>query len=112
METGPETESETATNRIVRWEVLAGLPSEGPMPKYFHLGHPTPWSEGFVVRFWNQDGTNCVGNFQSGWSPIGTVLDWPEATIFPVIAYGACYFVAKNVQHGPSVDRRLCYRSR
>ncbi len=97
--------ADTSTNHIVRWEILKGLPSEGPLPKYFHLGHPTPWSEGFVVRFWNSDGTEWVGNFQSGWSPIGTVVDWPEAAIFVVIAYGAAYFLMKSdpqryVHHG------------
>ena len=54
------------TSRIVRWEVLAGLPGEGPIPHHFHLGHPTPWKEGFVVRFWNQDGSEWVGNSQGG----------------------------------------------
>jgi len=59
-------------NSLVRWEILKGLPGEGPLPRYFHLGHSTPWSEGFVVRFWNSDGAEWVGNFQGGWG-LGTV---------------------------------------
>jgi hypothetical protein len=26
---------------VVRWEVLKGLLGEGPLPKHFHMGHPT-----------------------------------------------------------------------
>ena len=48
------------TSRIARWEILPGLPGDGPVPKHFHTGHPTPWAEGFVVRFWNDDGTEWV----------------------------------------------------
>jgi hypothetical protein len=73
--------ADSIPNPVVRWEILKGLPSEGPIPKYFHKGHPTPWAEGFVVRFWNEDGTEWVGNFQGGSGSIGTVVDSPEATM-------------------------------
>src|ERR1700735_784210 len=65
-------------DRIVRWEILNGLPGEGPMPYDFRVGHPTPWKEGFVVRFWNQNETECLGNFQSGYSGHSEVVLWPE----------------------------------
>ena len=108
--------TDASTSRIVRWEILKGLPSEGPVPKYFHLGHPTPWSEGFVVRFWNSDGTEWVGNFQSAWG-LGTVVDWPEAAIVVVIGYGACYFLQKSdplqyVHHGFGVTSALLDETR
>jgi hypothetical protein len=104
--------AEAGTNRIVRWQILKGLPSEGPIPKQFHLGHPTPWAQGFVVQFWNEDGTKWVGNFQCGWSPVGIVVDWPEAVMVVVIAYGACYFLPKADperydQHGHGVISAL-----
>ncbi len=86
---------ESSTNRIVRWEVLQGLPSDGPLPKHFHSGHPTPWAEGFVVRFWNDDGTEWVGNFQGQWG-VESVFDLPESTVLIVIADGACYFLPKS----------------
>lgn len=79
---------------IVRWEILKGLPAQGPVPKYFHMGHPTPWAEGFVVRFWNDDGTGWVGNFQAQWGE-GSVYELPGATSLVVIAYGACYLLPK-----------------
>jgi len=56
--------NENGTNSTVRWEVLPGLPGSGPSPFHFHLGHPSPWTEGFVVRFWKADGNEWVGNFQ------------------------------------------------
>ena len=84
-----------STSSIVRWEILKGLPAEGPEPKYFHEGHPTPWAEGFVVKFWNEDGTEWVGNFQSQWG-VRAVFDLPTSTVLVVIACGACYFVPKS----------------
>ena len=85
-----------AHGRIVRWEVLNGLPGEGPPPKHFHLGHPTPWSEGVVIRFWNEDGTEWVGNFQGGIYGLDTSFDWAEADFVVVFANGACYFIHTN----------------
>ena len=86
-------ESDATTTRIVRWESLPGLPGEGPVPKHFHLGHPTPWAEGFVVRFWNADGSEWVGNFQGlqDWST--KVVPWPEGDSVVVLAMDNFYLV-------------------
>jgi hypothetical protein len=80
-------------SQIVRYEVLPGLPGEGPMPKHFHLGHPTQWAAELVVRFWNEDGSNWVGNFQGlqDWS--AKILLWPEASAVVVLAMDAFYLV-------------------
>jgi hypothetical protein len=64
--------ADSSSGRIVRWEILKGLPGEGLIPKYFHMGHPTPWAEGFVVRFWNEAmQTSWIvrlrNEHQSGW---------------------------------------------
>jgi hypothetical protein len=45
------------------------------------------------------------------------VVDWPEATILPVIAYGGCYFLATDdpeqyVQHGASVTGAILNEER
>lgn len=85
--------SADTTRRIVRWEVLSGLPGDGPIPFHFHLGHPTPWAEGFVVRFSNHDGTKWVGNFQGGYLGHSDVVLWPGANAVAVIAGGYCYFI-------------------
>jgi hypothetical protein len=85
------------TGRIVRWEILPGLPGNGPVPKHFHTGHPTPWAEGFVVRFWNADGSEWVGNFEPWWSGCSKLVDWPEANSIAVIAGGNFYLIdARN----------------
>lgn len=85
---------EVSTSQIVRWEILKGLPGDGPIPKYFHLGHPTPWSEGLVVKFSHADGTSWAGNFQrSAYSRRTEVLLWPEADSVIVIASGAFYLI-------------------
>jgi hypothetical protein len=90
-------QTDLGPNSTVRWEILKGLPGEGPLPKYFHLGHPTPWSEGLAVRFWNADGTQWVGNFQGlqDWS--AKILVWPEAGSIAVLAMDGFYLVdARN----------------
>jgi len=77
---------EKATSRIIHFEILPGLPGVGPSPKHFHQGRPTPWSEGFVVRFWNSDGSHWVGNFQQGNYGYHDVVLWPEANAIVVVA--------------------------
>lgn len=77
----------------VGWEVLTGLPGDGPIPYHFHLGHPSPWAEGLVVRFWKADGSSWVGNFQGlqDWST--KVVLWPEADSIAVLAMDSFYLV-------------------
>lgn len=82
-----------SSSNIVRSEILPGLPGEGPVPKYFRSGNPTPWAEGVVVRFWNDDGTEWVGNFQPAWSGINRVSLWPQAHSAAVIAGGNFYLL-------------------
>src|SRR5580693_6052015 len=93
--TKPMNAHKSGSGRIVRWEILKGLPGEGLIPKYFHMGHPTPWAEGFVVQFWNEDGTEWVGNFQGGWG-VEAVFELPDSTFLYVIAKGACYLLSKS----------------
>jgi hypothetical protein len=73
-------------NDIARCEILKGLPGEGPVPR--HIGSPTPWREGFVVRFWNASGVEWVGNFGRGGTPFSSVSDWSEAGFMVVVASG------------------------
>jgi hypothetical protein len=81
------------TNQPVRCEVLKGLPGEGPAPKHFHGGHPTPWTEGVVVRVRNADGGEWVGNFQGGHFSPKEIVAWPEANSVVVIVGGCFYLV-------------------
>jgi hypothetical protein len=87
-------ESSGGAGRVVRWEILPGLPGEGPLPKPFHLGHPTPWAEGLVVRFFAADGSSWIGNFQrSSYLRPTEVILWQEANVIVVIAAGALYLI-------------------
>ena len=81
------------SGQIVRWEVLPGLPGEGPVALHFHTGHRTPWAEGTVIRFWSEDGTNWVGNFKGRQDRNAKVLVWPEADAIVVQAMDNLYLV-------------------
>ncbi len=81
---------------ISKWEVIRGLPGDGPTPLHFHCGHPTPWTGGFVVKFLSADHSEWVGNFQKGIVGFDTLVDWPEAELLVVVANGAIYFVSKT----------------
>ena len=86
-----------SSKRVVRWEVLPGLPGEGPVPLHFHAGHPTPWAEGLVIRFWNEDESEWVGNFQGRQDWSTRILDWPEAETLVVLPMDNLYlFDARN----------------
>lgn len=89
-------DAEAKACQIIQWEVLKGLPGEGPIPKHFHLGHPTPWSEGRVLRFRNVDGSGWVGNFQVCGYGNTEVAEWPEAKAVVVILAGALYLIDSN----------------
>ncbi len=93
-------------------EALAGLPGDGPPPRHFHLGHPTPWCEGLVVRFRSPSGSTWIGNFQRGAYGCNAILAWPEAAAIVVLADGACYRVhpaqpASYSTHGVNVTSTL-----
>jgi hypothetical protein len=82
-----------SVNSIKHWEILKGLPGDGPVPLHFHGGHPTPWTEGFVVKFFAPDDSAWVGNFQMGIVGFNLIVEWPESKSVVVVANGACYLV-------------------
>src|SRR5262249_27350003 len=81
-------------SRIVRWELLKGLPAEGPVPKHFHTGHPTPWTEDVVLRFFCVDNKSWLGNFQGLQDWGVSVLLWREADALIVLARDNFYLVS------------------
>src|SRR5258708_6630635 len=104
--------ADASTSRIVRWEILRGLPGEGPTPQHFHVGHPTPWTEGYVVRFWNDDGTQWVGNFKRGTSGHTAIVHWPEANAVAVDAAGFLYLINAGDLDDYSTTGSGCYAAR
>ena len=81
------------SGEVIRWEILSGLPGEGPTPMYFHSQHPTPWAEGLVLRFWRADGSQWIGNFQGKQDWSTKVVLWPKVDSFVVIAMDNFYLL-------------------
>ena len=76
-----------------RYEILEHLPPYGPM--YIPVtGDDEPFfSEGFVIRFFKNDGTDWVANFMPGWTQCSFVKDYPNSNIIVVIAKGMGYIM-------------------
>lgn len=77
-------------------KIEPGLPGTGPIPVHLHTGQPTPWSEGFVIRFTPDTRDEWIGNFQTGYGYATKLIDWPQANGIVVIANGATYAVRPN----------------
>ncbi|MFC7667512.1 hypothetical protein ACFQT0_09025 [Hymenobacter humi] len=77
-----------------RYEVLAGLPPYGPMAVSVPQGEYEDGSEGYVVRFYQPDGSSWVANFAPGLSNFSMVLDYPDTDRTIVIASGEGYVMA------------------
>ncbi len=80
----------------MRFKILEGLPPYGPM--YVSINHTDPpsYSEGYVVRFFKNDGTDWVANFQPGWTDFNGVYDYADTDIIIVIARGQGYVMNPN----------------
>jgi len=79
-----------------RYEILDGLPPYGPM--YVSVtGDGEPYaSEGFVVRFFKNDGTTWVANFKPGYGGLNEVISLPDTDNLLVIAGGDCYLMNRD----------------
>jgi hypothetical protein len=79
-----------------RYEILPSLPAYGPMHiSITHNGFPF-YSEGFVVRFYKDDGSDWVANFQPGWGTLDRVIEFNNSSNLLVIAFGTCYLMDPN----------------
>jgi len=74
-----------------RFEILSGLPGDGPLPEYYGFEASGRYREGFVVRFYPESGEPWVGNFQRGVTHVCHVLAAPSSTLMTVIASGQAY---------------------
>lgn len=57
------------------------------------------YSEGFVVRFYKDDGTSWVGNFAPGWKELNKVFELSNARELLVISGGTCYIMNPNSEN-------------
>lgn len=81
-----------------RYEVLDGLPTYGHMYVPISEDGLPFYSEGYVVRFYNTDGTSWVANFSTGWADLTGIYDFPEFKRTIVLAFGKCYIMADDEQ--------------
>ena len=81
-----------------RYQVLEGLPAYGPMYVPIAPDGIPFYSEGFVVRFFQSNGTSWVANFGYGLEGCNAVYDYPEDKRTVVFAGGRCYLMADDEQ--------------
>ncbi len=70
-----------------------GLPGHGDPPVYLHVGSPTPWSEGLVVRFASDEGSSWIANVRRGHGYQTALWRWEAANRFVVVAGGDAFLV-------------------
>lgn len=78
------------------YEILNGLPPYGPM--WFPIGNPKLTTEGFVVRFYRDDGSSWVGNFDLGHGSLDFVEKLSFDNLLLVISQGAAYLINPNYE--------------
>lgn len=81
-----------------KYEILDGLPPYGPMYIPISKSAEKFYNEGFVVRFFRNDGSNWVGNFKTGWTKYSDVFELPNTDKIIVIAYGQGYIITTEDQ--------------
>jgi len=80
-----------------KYEVLDSLPAYGPMYIPISESGEEFYSEGFVVRFIKDDGTEWVANFATGWG-IDKVIEFSDKNLVIVFASGIGYVMNPNVE--------------
>jgi hypothetical protein len=71
-----------------RFEILEGLPGDGPLPTYFGFEPHGKYREGFVVRFFPASGGAWVGNFQAGQTNLYHIIDGPSNVLTVIVGAG------------------------
>jgi len=51
------------------------------------------YSEGFTVRFYKNDGTEWVANFQTGWTNLKEIIEFEKTHYLLVVACGTCFLM-------------------
>jgi len=76
-----------------RYEVLDGLPTYGEMAIPITYNDELFVSEGYVVKFYKNDGTDWIANFQLGWTDTSKVISSNKSNIIFVVAGGIGYII-------------------
>jgi hypothetical protein len=80
------------------FEILDSLPTYGPMYISVTENNESYFQEGFVVKFFQNDGNFWVGNFKTGWSNLNKVFDITAQNKILVIAGGLAYLMTPENQ--------------
>ncbi len=78
------------------FEILPGLPPYGPEAIAFSSSGQGEHSEGLVVRFVADDGSDWIGNFQRSSANCERIVLHPNCRNYVVIAGGQAYVVDPN----------------
>jgi len=79
-----------------RYKILKGLPTYGDMAIPITSNDELFVSEGYVVKFYKDDGTEWIANFQMGWTDTSKVIDYKNSNLMIVIAGGTAYIMNPN----------------
>ncbi|AUZ45085.1 hypothetical protein [Pseudomonas sp. 24 E 13] len=77
----------------LKYQILAGLPGEGPLPLQFSATGQGHHSEGVVIRFSPEAMPSWVGNFQPGFCRFSCVLELGSTFHVMIVAGGQGYIV-------------------
>jgi hypothetical protein len=95
---------------MTKFEILTGMPADGPYPEQFSA---TTWgthSEGFVVRVNPPSADSWVGNFQRGLTSYDAVHPHPNARDLIVVAGGQAYIVEPKSRHSIEIfGAQICW---
>jgi hypothetical protein len=78
-----------------KYEILNSLPAYGPMYIPISENGEQFGSEGYVVKFFKDDGTEWVANFATGWG-IDKVFEYSGKNLIVVFASGIGYVMNPN----------------
>jgi hypothetical protein len=81
-----------------QFEVLPGLPTDGPLPRWIPESWKRTGREGVVVRFTPEKQPPWTGNFRPGPTALSTAVPHPNGQDTLVVAGGNAYLV--NIELG------------
>ena len=79
-----------------RYEILKSLPTYGDMAIPITHNDEIFVSEGYVVKFYRDDRTEWIANFQLGWTETSMVISNDKSDFIIVIAGGTSYVMNPN----------------
>ena len=82
-----------------KFAVLDSLPAYGVMYVPITPFNVNAYSEGFVIRFFKNDGTNWVANVYLGGKSFNRIRAFKKCNLLLIIAGGRCYLINPDNEH-------------